>query len=483
MNAPEGVGSLNQNAKWRGLRIAGMALCFAWVYAAFPTVQIGSAFPGGEGVWSPWLRLAAVGPLTGIALPFFSRYLATWPARRLLVVAGTAVQLLGCAVALLTPAPSGALGLALLSQALMGAGATAPLIFWGVLLGEYDADENEPTFVLTFALAGVLAAVVGIAPSLLSAGLLFALPALSCACFVGSTYDPALAVDRGASGTVSGDCAQGVLSQGFDDGVRRRFAGVLIRTFTGFFLVAFVWEVFASSQHVLLFWETAAFGLGLLVAALVVWLFTKYSPNVGFASAARCVLPIMAVGLLCMVVQTGASLTAACVLLACAHASFEMVLRMRVLGFSRSAGGDPVRTVGWGYAAIMLAAFLAPTVFHLAVPDGAAIDPLLICAILAALVVIGVFLFPVPSPGAHAGGGGDDVPNELERRANRLAAQYALSPREREVLGHLLEGRSHPYIRDQLYISKSTVDTHVHHIYAKTGVKSKQGLIDLSKQG
>ena len=47
---------------------------------------------------------------------------------------------------------------------------------------------------------------------------------------------------------------------------------------------------------------------------------------------------------------------------------------------------------------------------------------------------------------------------------------------------YLLEGRSHPYIRDELFISKSTVDTHVRHIYSKTGVKSKQELIDLSKR-
>ena len=44
----------------------------------------------------------------------------------------------------------------------------------------------------------------------------------------------------------------------------------------------------------------------------------------------------------------------------------------------------------------------------------------------------------------------------------------------------LLEGRSRPFIRDALYVSISTVDTHVRHIYAKTGVHNKQELINLS---
>lgn len=47
------------------------------------------------------------------------------------------------------------------------------------------------------------------------------------------------------------------------------------------------------------------------------------------------------------------------------------------------------------------------------------------------------------------------------------------------MLGYLGRGRSQPYIRDQLVLSKNTVASHVKHIYAKLGVHSKQEVIDL----
>ena len=60
-----------------------------------------------------------------------------------------------------------------------------------------------------------------------------------------------------------------------------------------------------------------------------------------------------------------------------------------------------------------------------------------------------------------------------------LAREYKLSPREAEVFGFLAKGRSVPYMRDALVISKSTIETHIKHIYAKCNVHSKQELLDL----
>lgn len=66
----------------------------------------------------------------------------------------------------------------------------------------------------------------------------------------------------------------------------------------------------------------------------------------------------------------------------------------------------------------------------------------------------------------------------LESRCDAIAAKHALSPREREVLGHLAQGRSAPYISEKLFISPDTVRVHVRHIYEKTGVHSRQELLD-----
>ena len=42
-----------------------------------------------------------------------------------------------------------------------------------------------------------------------------------------------------------------------------------------------------------------------------------------------------------------------------------------------------------------------------------------------------------------------------------------------------IQGRSVPYIQENLVIGKNTVSTHVRHIYQKCGVHSRQELLDL----
>ena len=60
-----------------------------------------------------------------------------------------------------------------------------------------------------------------------------------------------------------------------------------------------------------------------------------------------------------------------------------------------------------------------------------------------------------------------------------MAAERGLTPRETEILGYLARGRTEPYIREQLWLSRSTVSTHVKHIYQKLDIHSKQEIISL----
>lgn len=72
--------------------------------------------------------------------------------------------------------------------------------------------------------------------------------------------------------------------------------------------------------------------------------------------------------------------------------------------------------------------------------------------------------------------------NELEKQVRTLAKKHGLTPREVEVFELLARGRSVPFIRDQLVISRDTAATHVKHIYTKLGVHSRQELIDLMQK-
>lgn len=68
---------------------------------------------------------------------------------------------------------------------------------------------------------------------------------------------------------------------------------------------------------------------------------------------------------------------------------------------------------------------------------------------------------------------------ELCREA---AAVYGLTQREAQVLGYILQGFSEQYIADALTISKTTVHTHMRHVYAKLDVHSRDELAHLCNE-
>ena len=67
----------------------------------------------------------------------------------------------------------------------------------------------------------------------------------------------------------------------------------------------------------------------------------------------------------------------------------------------------------------------------------------------------------------------------FEDKCAAMSAEFGLSPRESEVLPLLLRGRTIARMAEELFISPSTVNTHVRHIYDKCGAANKQALLDM----
>lgn len=63
--------------------------------------------------------------------------------------------------------------------------------------------------------------------------------------------------------------------------------------------------------------------------------------------------------------------------------------------------------------------------------------------------------------------------------AESIAAEYVLSPRQKEVFTLLAKGRDIKFIADEFVVSPSTVKSHVYMLYKKLGIHSQQELISL----
>ena len=82
-----------------------------------------------------------------------------------------------------------------------------------------------------------------------------------------------------------------------------------------------------------------------------------------------------------------------------------------------------------------------------------------------------VFELEPPTPATLA--------HEDEAALAAFAQRYGISKREQDVVRLLSKGRNVPFICDELFIAKSTVQTHIKHIYAKTGATNRQELLDV----
>ena len=67
----------------------------------------------------------------------------------------------------------------------------------------------------------------------------------------------------------------------------------------------------------------------------------------------------------------------------------------------------------------------------------------------------------------------------IKARCTAVAREHGLSPRERDVLCLMAQGKSGSSIQEELGIAASTVKTHTQHIYTKLGVGDRQELMGL----
>lgn len=70
----------------------------------------------------------------------------------------------------------------------------------------------------------------------------------------------------------------------------------------------------------------------------------------------------------------------------------------------------------------------------------------------------------------------------MRHHAQRMGEQFLLSEREVEVLALYASGMTQKRVAEELHISQTTAHTHIGRIYAKTGLHSRQEILDYFKQ-
>jgi DNA-binding CsgD family transcriptional regulator len=152
----------------------------------------------------------------------------------------------------------------------------------------------------------------------------------------------------------------------------------------------------------------------------------------------------------------------------------------------------------WGTGAIAIAIGGIAGVTCATIADGSFTTPVTLCLFIAYLVACAL-MAPAQATSLQQASGGPRASREPDAGASsasqqvdvlspqdsfdahcaQLAEQWGLTPREREILPLLARGRTQPSIARELCCSPETVKVHVRHIHEKSGIRSKDELLEL----
>ncbi len=249
---------------------------------------------------------------------------------------------------------------------------------------------------------------------------------------------------------------------------------------------------------------TAASVIGVLSGVALAFGMLEFSMRIDFRSIFRWVTPMVVIA--CALTTLDGRVTAffSLMLQSCVDECTQALTFIFFVNLGRR-GLLPVSLgIGLGQGAVQLGTLAGNLTASMALTgpfEGPAVPLGLILLAIVAITVASSLVDTIDAPfstrpgggaaavGGGAGGIGGELPgatgprNTRAERIARLAETYGLSPRECEVTALLAQGYSQPYIRDQLVLSKSTVATHVRHIYAKLDIHTRQELIDLVNEG
>ena len=222
---------------------------------------------------------------------------------------------------------------------------------------------------------------------------------------------------------------------------------------------------------------------GLIVFVAIFLLFIHHTP----AFAAKTLFVAMGSISITICLSCGLALpsTITCSLTIALWLSQDMLCWLLFTRMYRDGFADCIKTYAFGQTIMLASTALGLFAAHIALRVSPSLNLTSLCLIVSALLFMTMIALSQLTPVEYAIKQPSNRPDQqlLNREAllAKLAQEYGLTKREGEIFTMLVNGRSAPFIRDKLYISESTVRSHIKHIHAKLGVTTKQETISFAE--
>ena len=230
------------------------------------------------------------------------------------------------------------------------------------------------------------------------------------------------------------------------------------------------------------------FAIGIIAAAVVTYLFLFNSKKISLIAMLQFVLPLSCASLLFTSIAPSNLLNVGFTMSFIAFINLDVFAWIKSSSLARSGGYSCTEAVGGVRLAVQGGGFIG-VILILLLPH---LDTQLFMFILTIILIVTAMIAISGATQTDTTAPLQQAPieisdKELSRdgfpaRYSKLGKDYGLSPRELEVFLLLSKGRDVPYIRDELCISRNTVNTHIKHIFGKLNIHSKQELLDLVEE-
>jgi DNA-binding CsgD family transcriptional regulator len=429
------------------------------------------------------------------------------PASRWPAVLATILMFCGSLASLIVQSLDPALQVAqLVSLALASFGYVLLTVFWARYYASRDIQEIESYAIWSTFLCALVYLLALVTVSIVSMALWLCLPLATCVCLLRCERDATRQTDANESASSSnstdGNTGSSTSSESnlINGNYGKQYSAPQLREKN--FLLPYRWfglSLLVASISVSL--PPGLSGLttlphkflgftilsGLILAVILVIYYTIFARRINFTTFYRLLVPLTVGGLFLIAFSPPIFPFVGFGLIFAAQWGLYLLLWIRLAELCHRISINPILvfvagrlTFELGFLITYLLGNLLPTLatnYH--IPFVFIAFGVAVFLILTTLLPIGDETQGLPPTGqgdSHSQNDQEMMVKLFQKQAQYLTQRYALSPRESEIVQYLVRGYSLPSIRNELFIAKSTIDSHTQRIYRKCGIHSRQEL-------